>query len=90
MLVIGGTFLLHERVANTFLFGSLLGNPVDIVRVASLIALNGKETFGSAGAALLTFLGGERNSILFLLAGLLLWIFLPFLLARKILEQQDI
>jgi len=90
LLVLGGTFLVRERLANTLLFGSLLGNPVDMVRIASLIALNGKETFGSAGAALLAFLGGEKNSLIFLLAGLLLWIVLPFVLAQRILEGQDI
>ncbi len=90
LLVLGGTFLLKERAANAFLFTSLIGNPVGMVRIASLIALDGKEVFGAAGAALLRFLGGERSSIIVLSAGLLLWIVLPFLAARSLLKRQDI
>ncbi len=90
LLVLGGTFLLRERAANAFLFTSLFGNPVEMVRIASLIAMDGKEVFGAAGAALLRFLGGERSSVIVLLAGLLLWIVVPFLAARTLLKHQDI
>src|SRR5262249_33790700 len=62
--VIGGSLLLEEHAANTFIFLSLFGNPVDMVRVASLIVLDGKEIFGAAGAALMRFLGGEAASLL--------------------------
>src|SRR6266511_3667919 len=58
LIVIGATFLFKERTANAFIFGSLFGNPVDMVRVASLMTLNGKDIFGAGGAALLRFLGG--------------------------------
>ena len=90
LLVLGGTFLVRERTANTLLFTSLLGNPVDMVRVASLIALDGKEIFGAAGAALLRFLGGGTTSVIALAGGLGLWIILPFLAARSLLKRQDI
>jgi Cu-processing system permease protein len=90
LLVIGGTFVLRERAANTFIFSSLFGNPVDMVRVASLIVLNGKEIFGVAGAALLRFLGGEVASILLLIAGLTVWVVAPFALAQRLLKRQDI
>ncbi len=90
LLVIGGTFLLPERTANTFLFASLFGNPVDVVRVASLIALNGKEIFGPSGAALVRFLGGDAPSIVFLLGALFLWTLIPLLVARRFLDHQDI
>jgi len=90
LIVIGGTFLLPERAANRFLFLSLLGNPVGMVRVASLIILDGKEIFGAAGAALLRFFGGEVASIVFLLAGLLVWLWVPVWLAQSVLKRQDI
>lgn len=90
LLVIGGTFLLKERTANTFIFASLFGNPVDLVRVATLIALDGKEVFGAAGAALLKFLGGEMASLSLLLSALAFWIVAPFLFARRLLRRQDI
>lgn len=90
LLVIGGSLLLKERTANVFIFASLFGNPVDMVRVASLIVLDGKEIFGVAGGALVRFLGGETTSLLLLLGGLLLWIVIPFLASCHLLKRQDI
>ena len=90
LMVIGVTYVLKERAANTFIFSSLFGNPVDMVRVASLIVLNGKEIFGVAGAALLKFLGGEVASFLLLMAGLTAWVVAPFALAQRLLKRQDI
>jgi Cu-processing system permease protein len=90
LLVIGGTFWLRERTANRFIFLSLFFNPVDLVRVASLLILDGKEVFGAAGAALLKFLGGERASLSLLVLSLLAWIAAPFALAQRWLKRQDI
>jgi Cu-processing system permease protein len=90
LIVIGATFLLKERTANAFLFGSLFGNPVDMVRVATLMILNGKHIFGAGGAALLRFLGGETASLALLLTGLTIWIVAPLFVAARILKRQDI
>lgn len=90
LLVIGATFLFNERTANTFIFGSLFGNPVDMVRVASLITLNGKDIFGAGGAALLRFLGGERSSLALLLVALSFWTAVPLIGAQRLLRRQDI
>lgn len=90
LMVIGGTFLFRERTANTLIFGSLFGNPVDMVRVASLMTLNGKDVFGAGGAVLLRFLGGERLSTVFLLAALSLWALMPLFIAQRLLNRQDI
>ncbi len=90
LIVIGGTFILRERTANVFLFTSLLGNPVEMVRVASLIMLDGKEIFGAAGAALLRFAGGEMAGLGLLCVGLVSWIILPILATQALLKRQDI
>jgi Cu-processing system permease protein len=90
LLVIGLTFLLQERTANAFIFGSLFGNPVDMVRIASLITLNGKNIFGAGGAALLKFLGGESMSMALLLVALSCWVALPLFVAQRLLKHQDI
>ena len=90
LLVIGGTFLLQERIANRFIFVSLAGNPVDMVRVASLIVLNGKPIFGPAGAALVKFLGGDTASLLALAFGLLGWVVFPIYLSSRSMKSQDI
>jgi Cu-processing system permease protein len=90
LIVIGVTFLLKERTANAFIFSSLLGNPVDLARVACLMILDGKEVFGAAGAALVKFTGGEGASFALLIGGLIVWMIVPFLLARRALKRQDI
>jgi Cu-processing system permease protein len=90
LLAIGLTFLLKERTANMFIFLSLFGNPVDLVRVSSLITLGGTTVFGTAGAALMRFLGGGILSSSILVAGLLAWIVGPFLVIRHYLYRQDV
>ena len=90
LLVIGLTFLLKERTANAFIFGSLFGNPVDMVRVASLMTLNGKDIFGAGGAALLKFLGGDGASLALLLVALSCWVVVPLFMAQRLLSRQDI
>ena len=90
LIVIGATFTFSERAANTFIFGSLFGNPVDMVRVASLMTLNGNDIFGAGGAALLRFLGGERLSIALLLVALTFWTVVPLVGAQRLLRRQDI
>lgn len=90
LIVMGATFFLGERSANVFIFGSLFGNPVDLVRVSSLMALNGREIFGAGGAALLRFLGGEFRSILVLLTVLGAWVITPLFFAHRLLRRQDI
>jgi Cu-processing system permease protein len=90
LLVMGGTFLLKERSANRFIFLSLFGNPVDMIRVAGLMLLDGKEVFGAAGALLLRFLGGEGSATLLLLLGLTGWVVLPVLISVSLLKRRDI
>jgi Cu-processing system permease protein len=90
LLVIGGTFLFKERTANSLIFGSIFGNPVDMVRIASLMTLNGKDIFGAGGAALLRLLGGEALSFVVLLIALSLWVIAPLIAAQRLLRQQDI
>jgi Cu-processing system permease protein len=90
LLAIGGTLLLEGQAANTFLFVSLFGNPVDMVRVASLISLDNVTIFGASGAVLIRFLGGPDWSIAFLLLALTVWVAAPLLLSHRLLMRQDI
>jgi Cu-processing system permease protein len=90
LLVMGGAALLHGTTANRFIFLSLFGNPVDLVRVAGLIALGGKHVFGIGGAMLLRFLGGSMASVGLLLVALMMWIVLPYMLAARRLRRLDI
>jgi len=90
LIALGTTVLLSGQSANYFLFASLFGNPVDMVRVATLILLDNVTIFGAAGAALVRFLGGTTISILFLFAALFCWAAFPILGARWLLQNQDI
>lgn len=90
LLVIGSTFLFKERTANNLVFGSLFGNPVDIVRVGCLMLLDGRNIFGAAGASLLKFAGGEQASLTLLAVTLLFWIIVPVGLAHTLFRRQDI
>lgn len=90
LLVIGSTFLFSERTANTLIFGSLFGNPVDIVRVSCLMLLDGRDIFGSAGAALLKFTGGEKAGLTVVTLTLAFWIIAPAGLAHTLMRRQDI
>jgi len=90
LLALGGTLLLKGQASNLFLFLSLLGNPVDMVRVASLILLENAAIFGAAGASLLRFFGGGAMSLLFLIVALALWIVLPLVFSQRLLRRQDI
>jgi Cu-processing system permease protein len=90
LLVIGVTFLLPEHTANQFIFLSLFGNPVDLGRVGSLIAMDDPAVFGYAGAALMKFLGGVALANIALILGLLIWILLPLIISNRVLRGQDV
>jgi Cu-processing system permease protein len=90
LLVIGAVTFVSGPTATTALFISLFGNPVDLVRVASLLALENAAIFGPAGAALLRFLGGPVASGLAIALGLLLWLVLPLALADRRLRRLDL
>lgn len=90
LLALGGTLFLKGKTANTFLFLSLFGNPVDMVRVATLIILDNVTIFGAAGAAMLRFLGGQTASLLLLVGGLFAWMTIPLFLSNILMRRQDI
>jgi len=90
LLVLGVGFLLPEHTANQFIFLSLFGNPVDLARVASLIAMDDPAVFGYAGAALVKFLGGAFLANVALIAGLLIWIVLLLIVSSRVLNRSDV
>lgn len=90
LAVVGITFTLPERVANRMAVGALFLNPVDAARVAALLAVSGKETFGAAGALLVRALGGAHQAITLLTLVLLGWIGAPAAIAAWVLERQDV
>jgi Cu-processing system permease protein len=90
LIAIGGSLAFKGESANTFLFLSLFGNPVDMVRVATLILFDNTSIFGAAGAALVRFLGGSLTGIVVLLAGLAAWTLLPLAVSVRLIRRQDL
>jgi Cu-processing system permease protein len=90
ILAIALTLFLRGESANVAIFLSVFGNPVDMVRVATLVMLDNVTIFGAAGAAMLRFLGGTATAIAAVLAALLLWILIPVGISCGILGGQDI
>ncbi len=90
LLVIGGTFMLQERNANQFLFLALFANPVDLVRVGSLLVLDGKDIFGAAGASFVRFFGGQAASLWLIAAALAVWTSVPLFFSARLLKRQDL
>ena len=90
LLAIGVSLFFRGPAANAILFLSLFGNPVDMVRVASLIVLDNVAIFGAAGASLLRFLGGTGASLALLAGALVAWIGVPAALSHRMINRQDI
>ncbi len=90
LLVIGSVAFMGGPTATTVLFVSLFGNPVDMVRVATLLSIENAAIFGPAGAALVRFLGGTWLSGVLLGAGLLAWIAIPVAWSTRLLRRQDL
>ena len=90
LLAISGALFLRGESANIVLFLSLFGNPVDMVRVSTLIILENASIFGAAGAALLRFLGGGTLGFVVLVSALVVWICAPVAIACRLLRRQDV
>jgi len=90
LLAIALTLFMRGESANVAIFVSVFGNPVDMVRVATLIILDNVTIFGAAGAAMLRFLGGTGTALSALLTALLIWIFVPVMISCALLSRQDI
>jgi Cu-processing system permease protein len=89
LAVIGVSFLLPEGAANRLSYVSLFFNPVDGVRVSTLLATVGKETFGVAGVMLVRALGGTSTALLALGLSLMLWVVVPTAVSSLLLARQD-
>jgi Cu-processing system permease protein len=90
LLMLGSTLYLPARVLETTLLVGLLGNPVDLARVLSLLQVGGPHLFGPAGATLVKLTGSVAVATGVGLAGLLLWVVVPVALAVQLFKGQDL
>lgn len=90
LVIIGLSFVLPETLANRTAFAGVFLNPVDATRVATLLAISGREMFGPAGAQLVRLLGGVPQAIAMLLSALVAWIVVPTAIGTLSLSRQDL
>jgi len=90
LVIIGLSFALPENWANRTAFAGVFLNPVDAARVGTMLAISGKEMFGSAGAQLVRLLGGVSEAVVLLVASLLFWIAIPIVGSILTLGRQDL
>ena len=77
-------------MANRTAFAGVFLNPIDATRVATLLAVSGKEMFGPAGAQLVRALGGIPQAVTFLVSVLVVWIAIPTAVSTASLSRQDL
>jgi len=87
---LGIASMLRSGHASRLLIGAAIVNPVDAVRTAALLGVEGTAAFGAASLALLRFAGGAANAGLLLAGSLVLWLVVPLALAARRLSRADI
>jgi Cu-processing system permease protein len=86
---LGAASLLKSGAASRLLIVSVFVNPVDALRTASLMAIEGTSAFGSASLALLRFTRGPAGAVAALAASILLWLAVPTFFALRRVERAD-
>ena len=76
--------------ASRVLMVSAIANPVDAVRTATLLSLEGTTAFGAASLAFLRFTGGTSGAIAWLTVSAVVWILLPLAIGVRRLARADI
>ncbi len=90
LCVIAISYAVEERYLRTVLYFSLLGNPIDIVRVLTLMTVGGTSALGPAGAGLIRQYGGMGAGIILSFGLIVLWIAVPLFAAGVVFSRQDL
>ena len=90
LMMLGTTLYFSRATLRVLLLTGLLGNPVDLTRVLSLLAVGGPEFFGPAGATLIKMTGSSTVASLIGLAALALWVVIPLLISIRIFSRQNL
>lgn len=88
LAIIGMTALFGGFALKAALGALLVANPVDLVRVATLVHLGGADSFGLTAQALIGFLRGPIGSVV-LAGALLAWIVVPLYGAVRTFARRD-
>lgn len=90
LVMLGTTLYFSRATLKVLLLAGLLGNPIDLTRVLSLLAVGGPEFFGPAGATLIKMTGSTPMAGLIGLAALALWVVIPLLISIRIFSRQNL
>jgi Cu-processing system permease protein len=86
---LGAASLLPSGSASRLLIVSVLANPVDAVRTASLLGAEGTAAFGAASLAFFRFTGGSIGAALLIAVSVAIWIAAPILVSLVRLRRAD-
>jgi Cu-processing system permease protein len=72
------------------LFGSVFGNPADLIRVVALSVSGTPNVLGAAGDAWVRFLGGTTSAAMSAVVALTVWTLAPLLVGVRLIEARDL
>ena len=84
------TLYLPATTVKTVLLAGLAGNPIDIVRVLSLLQVGGPALYGPAGATLIKLTGSATMATAIGLTVIGAWIVVPLALTVQVFKRQDL
>jgi Cu-processing system permease protein len=90
LLMLATTLYLPAATVKTVLLIGLAGNPIDIVRVLSLLQVGGPALYGPAGATLIKLTGSATMATAIGFAVIAAWIVVPLALAVQVFKRQDL
>jgi len=90
VVMLGTTLYLTPHALQIVLIGGLLGNPIDTVRVLSLLQVGGIHLFGPGGATLIKMTGSVGFASVIGLLGMTFWAVAPVLLSMRVFKRQDL
>lgn len=77
-------------VGGRILFGSVFGNPTDLIRVLTLSWAAGPNLLGAAGDAWTRFLGGPVMAAAAATSALVLWMVVPLAVSVRLITARDV
>ena len=90
VVAIAAASTLRSGAASRLLITAVLVNPVDAVRTATLLAIEGTAAFGASSLALLRYTGGPGGAVALIAASLTTWLVAPAWLAARRISRADI
>ena len=72
------------------LFGSVFGNPADLIRVVTLSIAGTPNVLGAAGDAWIRFLGGTTTATVAAMSALTAWMLAPLAVGVRLMSRRDL